>query len=278
MVSGYVYIVGSIDFKRVKVGYWKSTISKLRGRYVTCYGNDLILDVFPTSHPEQLEKAFQYKFVDYCVCCEMYKIDGTDLYKEFLTTHRTKTLQELAVPKNTRSVRQEFNIFLQENNLDYIITPDYHIGNHTKENYKALANYDSNALKSILEKVKSMPQQKIKSRIRRAIIHTLYTFIVIRRYIELTESVEQFQTAKTISVSDRVKKQLAEKLVDEDGEMYLNAMKYVLETKLKTPNEINPSSNIHKIIRKVFPLLSDKRRGSHKKGYSTYVMTIDIPA
>jgi len=280
MPLSYVYIVGSCDYKRVKVGYWRSTISKLRARYITCYGNDLFLETFETQCPEMLEKVFQSKFLEHCVCCELYRLDGIEMYKEFLNAYCTKTIDELTTeiePRQTKSeVREAFTFYLQECGLDYILTDGYNIINHTKNSYQMLTNYDSDSLKRILETIKSMsPQDGIKFKYKR-VINTLYVLIVIRRYIEVTQSVEIFSTDKIITVKDVKKKELAQQVVDEDGELYLNAMRYVLEAKHKTPDTIKGSNNIHKIIHKALKVKSYKRQGSHRKGYSKFVIQIDI--
>ena len=250
-------------------------------RYVTCFGNDLFLDVFRTQHPELLEKVFKSKFSDYCVCCELYKIEGKQLYKDFLNVSCTKTDEELEAelgPSTKKSdVREAFKMFLEQCGLDYMIKDDYNISNCTTENYHVLINNDSESLKSILETIKSMPQEKIKFKFRRAVINTLYTLIIIRRYIELTESVDQFKTAKTISVRNDKKKELAQMLVTEDGEMYFNVMKYVFETKQKTIDVVKGSNTIQKIIYKTLKLKSYARKGSHRKGYiTTHVIEIDV--
>jgi hypothetical protein len=278
MAKGCVYIVGSNDYRRVKVGYWKGTLYKLRARYVTCYGNDLYLETFPTEYPEILEKVFKFKFTDYCVCCELYKLEHKELYKEFLSNYCSKSLPELEgelkLRINKKEVREAFQSYLRELSLDYIVTEDYEITNHKSANYEILSKYDSDFLKSVLEKVQSMALDNIKSKFRKAIIPTLSAFIIIRRYLEITGNVSSFQTTQTIIKSEK-QKELVEKIVEEDKEMYYSAFKYLTETKLRI-DQIQGNNSIQKIIFKVLKRQSYERKGSHKKGwYSHYVIKIE---
>jgi hypothetical protein len=81
--QGVVYLVRAANYDRVKVGYWTSTVKKLRSRYGTSYGFDFDLWYYPTPEPRKLEMAFKTAFVAHHVSAELYEAYPLDAYRSF---------------------------------------------------------------------------------------------------------------------------------------------------------------------------------------------------
>jgi hypothetical protein len=84
----YVYLIKAVGFDRIKMGYWSGKKDKLRNRYITPYGSDLQIFTYETTEPTLLEWYFKIEFENDCICCELYRCDKLDAYKEFLETNK----------------------------------------------------------------------------------------------------------------------------------------------------------------------------------------------
>jgi hypothetical protein len=80
---GFDQSVQSFIENHCKVGYWTSTVKKLRSRYGTSYGFDFDLWYYPTPEPRKLEMAFKTAFVAHHVSAELYEAYPLDAYRSF---------------------------------------------------------------------------------------------------------------------------------------------------------------------------------------------------
>ena len=85
MQPGCVYIVSTPHMRTVvKVGFWRGTVHRLRSRYVTSYGKEVILKTFATRAPVQVEAMFKKAFDGACVECELYDREHVATYEAWL--------------------------------------------------------------------------------------------------------------------------------------------------------------------------------------------------
>lgn len=83
IVYGYTYCVTSSMINGIKIGYWTGTISALKSRYVTYYGNDIELHNFFVVNPHEIEKKFIIKFNSYKLYGELFKKKYLSIYLDF---------------------------------------------------------------------------------------------------------------------------------------------------------------------------------------------------
>ena len=69
-----VYLVRAAHYDRIKVGYWTSTVKRLRSRYATPYGFDLRILWYDTPRPRRLEKEFMERFADHRITGELFDV------------------------------------------------------------------------------------------------------------------------------------------------------------------------------------------------------------
>nr|URM61918.1 MUTS family DNA binding domain protein [Mimivirus sp.] len=81
---GYVYIVTSPVINACKIGFWRSNLKSLRSRYVTSYGNNLILHTFLTKNAYKLEQLCHKYFVEYNISNELFDKKYINKYIKFL--------------------------------------------------------------------------------------------------------------------------------------------------------------------------------------------------
>lgn len=83
--QGCVYIVSTPHMRTVvKVGFWRGTVQRLRSRYVTSYGKEVVLKTFLTRAPVQVEAMFKKAFDGACVECELYDRAHVAAYEAWL--------------------------------------------------------------------------------------------------------------------------------------------------------------------------------------------------
>lgn len=86
MIIQCVYIVYFPSSPRVKIGKWKGHRQHLYNRYLTPYGNDLVLECFETEYYSELEKTFFILNNQRHVCNELYDARYIHEYREFLNS------------------------------------------------------------------------------------------------------------------------------------------------------------------------------------------------
>ena len=74
--AGYVYMVtgGLIEGRALKIGEWRGTPHRLRSRYATYYGSDLILTCVLVSDCGAVENTLHEQFKESKICGELYDI------------------------------------------------------------------------------------------------------------------------------------------------------------------------------------------------------------
>lgn len=82
-LQGAVYLVTSPAVNLVKIGSWKGTMTDLRSRYVTYYGQDLYMWAFQAEDCDATERACHRALAAYRISNELFK---PDLVDEYLTT------------------------------------------------------------------------------------------------------------------------------------------------------------------------------------------------
>lgn len=171
----YVYIVYFPQSTRVKIGAWTSTIRVLRARYVTPFGNDLTLLTFETNCPFTLEKLFWEKFIDRCICNELYKIDFLDQYISFFDKFKAydeKTLQSLFIKRD----KPPFHTFVNNCSL----FKDVHIGKKMEFSFCPLhfiqesIRLDIDAIENIIQDIQDV--QKVQEHDKYKTIRLLKQF------------------------------------------------------------------------------------------------------
>lgn len=81
----YIYIIKHPGMSFVKVGYWRSTLKRLRSRYRTPYGSNFTMfHVKLCGNIREHEKEFANKFKKYNMDSELYDVNYYDKYKEYL--------------------------------------------------------------------------------------------------------------------------------------------------------------------------------------------------
>jgi len=83
-MNGYVYCITSPILNAVKIGYWRSSLTTLRRRYITSYGPDINIRYVYTRRPEKLEKKCHSFFNEYKIKNELFKKDFLDEYYRYL--------------------------------------------------------------------------------------------------------------------------------------------------------------------------------------------------
>ncbi len=81
---GYVYIVTSPVINACKIGFWRSNLKSLRSRYITSYGNNLILHTFLTKNAYKLEQLCHKYFMEYNISNELFDKKYINKYIKFL--------------------------------------------------------------------------------------------------------------------------------------------------------------------------------------------------
>lgn len=80
----YMYMVKPNGYNRIKVGYWNGTKRGLWFRYLTPYGNDMIMKTYETEFPNILEQLFKLTFSEYCICNELFDATEEAKYEDFI--------------------------------------------------------------------------------------------------------------------------------------------------------------------------------------------------
>lgn len=71
----FVYIVNPFNCNFIKIGKWKTTLSKLQGRYHTYYGKNIEIYAYEVQNYDELEVLLKDKLLDYTLDprCELLK-------------------------------------------------------------------------------------------------------------------------------------------------------------------------------------------------------------
>ena len=94
---GYTYCVYSDIINGIKIGYWKSTIKTLRKRYVTCYGENLILICVKTFLPRTIEKKTHDNFRHHKIINEIFKKEYLNEYVDYINDNKITVLNNLNI-------------------------------------------------------------------------------------------------------------------------------------------------------------------------------------
>ena len=81
---GYVYLVTSNILDAVKIGMWRSNISSLYKRYITCYGSDIKIDYCLTLDARKSEKLIHNNFEQYNITNELFNKQYYNDYLNFI--------------------------------------------------------------------------------------------------------------------------------------------------------------------------------------------------
>lgn len=114
---GYFYLITSPVLNAIKAGYWKSSIYKLRSRYVTNYGSNLEIFYISVENAKEFENFFCHKFKNMHIINELYDKNFIEDYKDFVNQNETCT--------NDFSVHNDNNIGFLDNFKTFTIKNDY---------------------------------------------------------------------------------------------------------------------------------------------------------
>lgn len=94
-LSSFVYIAYPPNSPRVKIGYTKRSLKKLKNRYSTSYGTDCIYHVYLCSDPYRLEQMTHTEFKKYRISLELFDSKYIEEYKLYLQTNAEKINNEV---------------------------------------------------------------------------------------------------------------------------------------------------------------------------------------
>lgn len=253
---GFVYIVKVVDWNRVKIGYWSSSLKRLRNRYITNYGSDLTLYIYETRNHQLLEKYFKYTFKTCVIKCELYKEDKLQAYQEFFNKLKDYSPEELEQhfegislsysPHNRgRLVKPgDIDTFLITFNLMYIKNKKAY-KDMKKESTHTLLTNSCEDLKHIREELITLfdGAGNMKN-LKKKLIGHLDALYIIRRYFELMGIIDDLKEGGCSHIGP----ELWNKAMDiafseeEDQEVITNGLDYCVRAsfisidELKSPN------------------------------------------
>ncbi|AVL94486.1 hypothetical protein ma100 [Moumouvirus australiensis] len=114
---GYVYIVTSPVINACKIGFWRSSLKSLRSRYITSYGNNLILHTFLTKNAYKLEQLCHKYFVEYNISNELFDKKYMNKYIKFLNKNYDPVLNNYLDNELSKEIDDEKN---KETNEEYL--------------------------------------------------------------------------------------------------------------------------------------------------------------
>ena len=118
---GYTYLITSNLINAIKIGFWRGSIDSLRSRYITNYGENIILDYVYTLNPYELEQKTHLFFSKYKLTNELFQKVHYNMYLEFIQSNYTiPNIQENSINYNEYKllyIDEEFNELL---NLSHI--------------------------------------------------------------------------------------------------------------------------------------------------------------
>lgn len=274
---GCVYIVKAKEFNRVKVGYWTSSMQKLRMRYVTCYGNDLSIDTYTTKCPMILEKVFKHNFKEFCVCCELFTLSGYEIYKQFLTSHCNFNSSEelMDIFKEAFqdiSNKEQIQQILDKHKLEYIIDDDLMEEDRKEANYETIRHTQSDVFQRVLSCIKEINQNGLTRTIRRVEAELLGLFI-IRKFIEEANCIDEFQKYKRITVLIIDKEKYMTTVKDAIGvQDFIKCIRFYSTSKLKATDTVIKRINSYITIlmseflqKKSFRRVGPKKSAEYRK-------------
>ena len=91
---GYVYIIKSDNINMLKIGFWKSSLSSLKSRYITYYGKNLTLLYAKTNNAPLFESAIHSRFKKYNISNELFIKDKIDEYITYIDENSEDGIHE----------------------------------------------------------------------------------------------------------------------------------------------------------------------------------------
>ncbi|AGF85692.1 hypothetical protein QJ854_gp090 [Moumouvirus goulette] len=135
---GYVYIVTSPVINACKIGFWRSSLKSLRSRYITSYGNNLILHTFLTKNAYKLEQLCHKYFMEYNISNELFDKKYINKYIKFLNKNYDPVQNNYLDNELNKQIDEESESDEESNeecNEEYQISYENNEENY-KENYK----------------------------------------------------------------------------------------------------------------------------------------------
>ena len=88
--NDYIYIVTSELLNFVKIGMWRGNISSLYSRYITYYGNNIIIDYYYVNNVRKVEYNIHKHFQEYRISNELFDLKYYNNYKEYINNRLKK--------------------------------------------------------------------------------------------------------------------------------------------------------------------------------------------
>lgn len=86
--AGYTYCITSPVLNAIKIGYWTSTLQKLRCRYITPYGRNLQIIYVESNDAYYLEQLCHRRFKKFNITNELFEKKYLDEYKKYLEDNK----------------------------------------------------------------------------------------------------------------------------------------------------------------------------------------------